>query len=107
MIILTEIVMKSAYASLKGRYAIWPEPDKHEDNINGRYWRDFCNLKNIMETDDIISKEGKDMTLSALYTENFNIYCKEEGLLIPQDRCVNYQTQKGHSCFWCGYYSGE
>ncbi|WP_420265652.1 hypothetical protein [Candidatus Magnetominusculus dajiuhuensis] len=47
------------------------------------------------------------MTVSAVYTEHFNIYCKEEGLLIPQDRCVNYQMKNGQGCFWCGYYSSE
>ncbi|MEO5359242.1 MAG: hypothetical protein H7843_02210 [Nitrospirota bacterium] len=60
-----------------------------------------------MGTDDNINKEGIDMTVSAMYTENFNIYCKEEGLLISQDRCLNYQMEKGHGCFWCGYYFSD
>ncbi|MBF0458971.1 MAG: hypothetical protein HQK99_13870 [Nitrospirae bacterium] len=47
------------------------------------------------------------MTVSAMYTETFNIYCKEEGLLIPQAKCVSYQMEKVHGCFWCGYYSSE
>lgn len=60
-----------------------------------------------MGTDDYITKEGNHMTVSALFTETFNIYCKEVGLLIPQDRCTNYQLEQGQGCFWCGYYSSE